>query len=163
MKAMNMDKNILDPDITATARCYGCNEVVLYERTQCPYCGIELDQEKMRISAIDTHAIDQAISSANTIRTFNPAAVLFLIISIVHPFLLRDTSGFPIRFDLTITFVAISSLVIVGSWFVKHGRLQSMEPDYDAAKKAMRKSFALWVVMNIVNLSILVATKRGLG
>lgn len=159
---MNLDKNILDPDITATARCHGCNEVVLYERTHCPYCGIELDRHKMRASAASSHAVGQAISSANTIRTFNPAAVLFLIVSIFSPLLFREASEWPVRFDFYFSFVAVTSLVIVGRWFVKHGRLQSAEADYQAAKKAMRKSFALWLVVNLVNLAALIVTNRWL-
>src|SRR5262249_19513698 len=103
--AMTLDKNILEPDVTATARCHDCNEVVLYERTRCPYCGVALDRRKMRASAIESVAVSRAISSANTIRTFNPAAVLFLIISIIYPFLSDAALDRIIRFDFYFSFV----------------------------------------------------------
>ena len=149
-----MDKNILNPDITVTARCHACNEAVLYGREQCPYCGIELDQEKMRISAMNHFAIDQAISSANTIRAFNPAAVLFMILSVINPYLSWARS--PIRFDFAFTLICISAVMVVGSWLGKHGQLQSPEPEYEAAKKAMEKSFTLWLVAQIVNIVVLI-------
>lgn len=152
-----MDKNILNPDITVTARCYACNEVVLYGREQCPYCGIKLDQEKMRISAMNNFAIDQAISSANTIRAFNPAAVLFLIVSVIPPYLSWARS--PIRFDFAFTLICISAVMVVGSWLGKHEQRPSPEPEYQEAKKAMRKSFTLWLVANIVNVVVLIVSR----
>jgi hypothetical protein len=152
-----MDKNILNPDITLTARCSACNEVVLYGREQCPYCGIELDQEKMRISAMNDFAIDQAISSANTIRAFNPAAVLFLIVSVINPYLSWARS--PIRFDFAFTTICISAVILVGGWLGKHERRPSSEPEYQEAKKAVRKSFNLWLVANIVNVVVLIVIR----
>lgn len=153
------DKNILSPDITATARCHACNEVVLYERTQCPYCGVNLDPQKMQASANESHAINQAVSSANTIRTFNPAAFLLLIIWVFSAFMSDRPSGSMIRSDFTLTAMAAFALGVVIVWFVKHGRWPSAEPDYQDAKKEMRKSFALWLGMNVVNLGIMVAAR----
>jgi len=152
-----MDKNILNPDITVTARCYACNEVMLYGREQCPYCGIKLDQEKMRISAMHNFVIDQAISSANTIRAFNPAAVLFLIVSMINPYL--SWTGSPIRFDFAFTTICISAVLLVGGWLGKHERRQSTEPEYQEAKKAVKKSFNLWLVANIVNIVVLIVDR----
>ncbi len=154
---ITMDKNILNPDLTLTARCDACNEVMLYGREQCPYCGITLDQEKMRISAMNNFAIDQAISSANTIRAFNPAAVLFLIVSVITPYLSWIRS--PIRFDFAFTIICIYAVMVVGSWLAKHGQWQSPEPEYEAAKKAVSKSFTLWLVAKIVNLVILIVSR----
>lgn len=151
-----LDKNILDPAITATAKCPACNEVVLYERQQCPYCGIKLDWEKLWNSVMDNFAIDQAISSANTIRTFNPAAVMFMLFPAINLYL--NATGLPIKYDVMFTVLCIVSLGVVGKWFWKHGQWPSPEPEYRAAKKAMRKSLALWLAVNLMNVVFQVAT-----
>ncbi|MEP7338422.1 MAG: hypothetical protein ABI977_11860 [Acidobacteriota bacterium] len=153
------DKNILSPDITATAKCHACNEVVLYERTECPYCGVKLDRQKMQASANESHAINQAVSSANTIRTFNPAAFLFLIIAMISAFMSNRPSRSMIRSDFTLTAMAAVALGVIVVWFVKHGRWPSAEPDYQDAKKEMRKSLAIWLGMNLVNLGLLIAAR----
>ncbi len=154
---MNLDKNILDPNVAVTVRCPACNEVVLYEREQCPYCGIKLDKQKLQASAISTLAVDRAISSANTIRTFNPGAVLFLIVSFINPFL--SSMDLPIRVEFYFTYVCLGALAIVGAWFGTHGKLPSQEPDYLSAKQTIKKSFLLWLAVNVVNLTLLIASK----
>lgn len=154
---MDLDPNILNPSVAVTVRCPACNEVVLYEREQCPYCGIKLDKQKLRADAINTLKHDRAISSANTIRTFNPGAVLFLIVAVINPFL--SATDLPIRFDFYFTYVCLGALFIVGTWFWTHGRLSSQEPDYLSAKQAMKKSFLLWLTVNVVNLTLLIVGK----
>ncbi|MGH9800626.1 MAG: hypothetical protein ACRD82_09700, partial [Blastocatellia bacterium] len=80
---MNLiQREILDPEITATGNCQSCNELVQLGTAECPYCGTLLDQQHMLDSAKANFAITQAISSANTIRTFKPAAYLLILIAI---------------------------------------------------------------------------------
>lgn len=153
-----LDKNILEPDVTVTAKCPACNEVVLYGRQQCPYCGARLDWEKMWSSVRSSFAIDQAISSANTIRTFNPAAVMFLLMPPLN--LLLNVSGSPIKYDVVFTILCLLSLAVAGRWFLKHGLWPMQEPEYKAAKRAMRKSLALWLAVNLLNVIFLVITHR---
>jgi len=113
----------------------------------------------MEISADENHAINQAISSANTIRTFNPAAFLFLAALAFNAFMSSRPSKSMLRSDLTLTAMAIFALGTIIVWFVKHGRWPSTEPDYRDAKKEMRKSAALWLGMNIVNAVVLIAAR----
>lgn len=102
--------------------------------------------------------IDRAISSANTIRTFNPAAVLFLLAALINPYL--EWADSPIRFDYYFTYLCIAAAFVVGKWFWTHGRLQSQDPEYQLAKKTMRKSLILWLAVNIVNLGILIISRN---
>lgn len=158
---MDLDPNILNPNVAVTVRCPACDEVVLYEREQCPYCGINLDKQKLRASAINTLKLDRAISSANTIRTFDPGAALFLIVSVIVSLInpvLRETD-LPVRVDFYFTYVCLGALGVVCFWFQLHGRLQSQEPDYLSAKKAVKKSFLLWLAVNVVNLTLMIAGK----
>jgi hypothetical protein len=130
-----MNKDVLDPAITATARCHGCNEIVLLGTRQCPYCEMELDQKEMQARALKSVKIDQAITSANTIRTFNPAIFLLFIIA-----LLRLVMDFGFQLNLYATFLWFLPAVTIVLWFIKHGGWKSFEEDYLTSKKAMKMS-----------------------
>jgi hypothetical protein len=141
-----MNKDVLDPAITATARCHGCNEIVLLGTRQCPYCEMELDQKEMQARALKSVKIDQAITSANTIRTFNPAIFLLFIIA-----LLRLVMDFGFQLNLYATFLWFLPAVTIVLWFIKHGGWKSFEEDYLTSKKAMKMSLLGWLAGNVLN------------
>ncbi len=144
-----MDKNLLAPEITVTAKCHTCQETILYGLENCPYCEIRLDHEELAVSAINTFVINQAISSANTIKTFDPAAPLFLLLV-----LLRVLIDLPTWYELVCSVAWLFPLLIISAWFIKHSRWDSNDEDFLAARKAMKSSFKVWLALNVLSLIV---------
>ncbi|HQR32576.1 MAG TPA: zinc ribbon domain-containing protein [Blastocatellia bacterium] len=137
---------ILKPGITAMGNCQSCGELVQLGTAKCPSCGILLDQQRMRESAKVNFAITQAISSANTIRTFKPAAYLLALIAVGRFFL-----DFRLRNNFLLTIVWAFPLITIVGWFMKHGALNSVDEEYLESKKHMKSALILWLVTNILN------------
>ena len=145
-----MNNNLLTPEITITAQCHTCRETILYGLEDCPYCGIKLDHEELAIGAINTFVINQAISSANTIKTFDPAAPLLLLV-----ILFRALIDLPTWYELICSVVWLFPLLAISGWFVKHGRWDSNDEDFWAAKTAMKSSFKVWLAVNALSFIVL--------
>ncbi|MFN0109744.1 MAG: hypothetical protein ACKVZH_12895 [Blastocatellia bacterium] len=142
-----LKKEVLEPEITATGNCHSCCELVQWGTPKCPYCGTLLDKRRMYDSAVENFYITQAVSSANTIRTFRPAAFLFIValgLSLMG-------SGSP-----AIKFIWPLALIVIIRWFIKHGRINSTDADYLEAKQKMRVDFFLWLAINILNLIVFI-------
>lgn len=137
-------KDVLEPKITVMGNCPSCGEFVRWGLAQCPQCETLLDKEQMLKSAQEHFRITQAVSSANTIRTFRPAAYIFIAIAVGN-FLLASRS-------IAIWLVCFFPLVAVIRWFFKHGRWYSANEDYLEAKKKMKSDLLLWLALNFLNL-----------
>ncbi|MDQ3014006.1 MAG: hypothetical protein M3X11_25295 [Acidobacteriota bacterium] len=144
-----MDKNLLNPEISLTAKCHTCQEVITYGLEKCPYCGIRLDQEEMTISAFNCFAINQAITSANTIRTFDPAAPIFLAV-----ILLRVLIDIPSWYEFISSVFWLFPVLVIAGWFQQHGKWISKDEEYLSAQKAMKSSFQVWMAVNILSLIV---------
>src|SRR5262245_20617839 len=103
-----MDRNFLDPEITPTAKCHTCGEVILWGIDKCSYCGIELDQQEMFINAVNSFVITQACSSANTIRASDPAAAIFLL-----SIMTRVIFEWPLWFDIAMSLVWLLPILMI--------------------------------------------------
>jgi hypothetical protein len=145
-----MDKNILDPEITLIAQCHTCNEKIIYGIEKCPYCGIMIDYDDIIPSIVNNFVIAQAISSANTIRTFDMAVIFFLGTSLI-----RYIIDYPTWIDIVMSALWVMPLIIITRWHFKHGRWESADPDYLLSKKQMKWAFKLWLVANAFNIIVI--------
>ncbi|MDX2042935.1 MAG: hypothetical protein SF097_17085 [Acidobacteriota bacterium] len=141
-----LQKEVLEPDITATGNCHSCNELVQFGTPKCPYCGTLLDRQRMLASVQENFYITQAVSSANTIRTFRPAAFLFLLIAIG-----RFLMDYSLRNNLFMTVLWFMPVVIIVAWFFKYGGRTSKDDDYLESKQKMKSDLLLWLAANILN------------
>src|SRR5581483_5492946 len=144
MKKRNND--FLNPAVTPFANCHTCRELVRLGTERCPHCGIKLDQEEIFPSAAINFLISQAYSSANNIRTFDPAVVIFLAL-----LLMRYLSDYPLWFNLVTSVVWLGPVVIIIRWFRKHGRWNISDSEYEYAKKEMRAGLRLWIAAHLFN------------
>lgn len=141
-----LKREVLEPEVTATGNCHSCNELVQLGTPKCPYCGTLLDKQRMLASAKENFRITQAVSSANTIRTFKPAAYLFIIVAIGR--LLLDYS---VRHNLFISVMWFLPVLTIVGWFFKHGGRNSTDQDYLESRKKMKADLLLWLAINILN------------
>src|SRR5262245_60021029 len=143
-------KDFLDPKVTPIANCHTCGEMVQFGLEKCPNCGIVLDQEDIYPSVVVNFIITQAISSANSIRTFDVAVFFSLGVS-----LLRLGLEMPFWYNVVTCIPWLFPLIIIIRWFFKHGRWPITDGEYELAKKEMRSGFGLWLVVNGFNLIVL--------
>lgn len=145
-----LDKDFHDPAVTAFAKCYTCGASVRYGLARCPRCEIELDQERLLPSAFNHYVITQAVSAANSIRTYDFAVYFSIGASLIQLF--SDTH--PLLG--TVASVAwLGALGLIIYWFVQHGRWDSDDEDYLRARAEMKKSFLLWLAANFFNLAVI--------
>ena len=145
----------LEPEITLCGNCPHCHELILLGTEKCRYCGLELDQEELYQSAIRNFVITQAVSSANTIRSLD-LGVFFFLGSIAILYL----GSYGIQFEILVTLIWLSPLVLITRWYFKHGRWPTDDEEYRRAKKEMRSGFFLWSAAHFLNaMAILVMHK----
>jgi len=140
------DRNFLDPEISLVGKCHTCNEQILFEHEFCPQCGIKIDHEDMAPSVVNNFLITQAISSANTIRTFDIGVYIFLGASVI-----RFMIDFPLWYCVVTSLSGAMPLIIILRWFHRHGRWETRDGEYLTARKEMKKSLWLWLAANAVN------------
>lgn len=141
-----LQKEVLEPEITATGNCHSCNELVQLGTVKCQYCGTLLDQQRMMASARENFVITQAVSSANTIHTFRPAAYLFIAIAVG-----RFLMDYSVRNNLLISVMWFLPVATIIGWFFKHGGRNSSDEDYLESRKKMKSDLLLWLAINILN------------
>jgi hypothetical protein len=133
--------------MSAMLRCPNpdCQEIISVSSGSCRYCSLPLDPITAQAEAAKLERATSAVAAANTIRTGN-VSVLLVIVAV--GLLMFEVELGPWRFLLNA--FPISYLAVVCGWFIFHGRLKTDEPDYKPARRAMRKSLALWVVASII-------------
>jgi len=141
-----LDRNFLDPEISLVGKCHTCNEQILFEQEFCPQCGIKIDHEDMAVGVVNNFLLTQAVSSANTIRTLDVGAYIFLGASVF-----RFMFDFPLWFDVVTSLFWVTPMIIIGRWFRRHGNWETRDGEYLTARKAMKKSFWLWLAANAFN------------
>jgi hypothetical protein len=140
-----LQKEVLQPEITVMGNCRACGELVQVNTPKCPYCDTLLNQQSLMDSAKINFVVTQAISSANTIRTFRPAAYLLILLSLGR-FVLEHSFR-----NLLFVVVWLFPLFTVLRWFMKHGGLNSSDTEYLEAKKQMKSALILWLAATLIN------------
>ena len=125
----------------------------------CPRCREEIDPEYARRSATVVHYNTQACSLANSISTFDAFIPLALIGGIaIYAFEWYSFGTFRISFGLL--FWPIIPLLVISVWFVRFGRFKIGDDEYLKAQRDMKRSFAFWLALLIVQLLLIAVALR---
>ena len=122
-------------------RCPSCNEIITANADQCKYCSVPLDPNTIRTEVDKFEYVSSAVSQANTIKSFNAGLIVVGILCVY--LLLSGVSGLG---RVYIHFLPIGGLIWVVSWFIRFGRLQSKDPDWQPARAAMKQSLLMWII-----------------
>lgn len=150
-------EDLFEPKVTPIGKCYTCLQPLVFGVQHCPHCGIIVDYEDENLmrTAVDHILITQAISSANTLRTMNPAMIIFL-----GSALMSYGLDYVWWFKLITILPACFILLSVKAWFVRHGNWESNDPEYREAQQHMKVCVRNWGLTNLfILLLILFAHK----
>ena len=120
--------------------------MVTYGQVNCPYCGVTLDPDELYPSVVKNFVITQAVSAANNLRSFDLAVIFFLGVGIYSSFFLEL-----LWFHAICSIVWLTPLLMIWSWFTKHGKWQLSDPDYEFSKKEMIAGLKLWLGAHFFN------------
>lgn len=137
------------PAVHPFVECPNCKQLLEFGAEECPRCREEIDIDYALHSAAVVHLNTQAVSSANTIKTGEPAAAIIFFAS-----LLSYSLGHPAIFIVNLVTTTLSLSVIL-LWFYRYGRFKIGDEDYEGAKKGMWASLKLWSALLFVQLLII--------
>ena len=151
------DEDLFEPKVTPIGKCPTCLQPLVFGAQHCPHCGIAVDYEDEDLvrTAVDHILLTQAISAANTLRTMNPAMIIFLGSALLS-YLLDYAWWFKLITILPACFILLS----VRAWFVRHGNWESNDTEYQEARQQMKICLRNWGLTNLfILLLILFAHK----
>jgi hypothetical protein len=143
------DAPFTNPRVTPFIQCPSCRRLIECDAALCPHCREEIDPEYAAISKAVVVYQTAAVSSANTIKTAEIAAGLVFIASFI---------GFWFDPPLIIAnlLTPILSAAAVAVWFYRFGRIRLDDDEYLKARRDMRNSLVLWLVLLGVQILALV-------
>ena len=133
------DAPFTNPRVTPFIQCPGCKRLIECDASLCSYCREEIDPEYASISRLVVVYQTAAVSSANTIKTAELGAGIVFVASFI---------GFWFDPPLIIAnlLTPIISTAAVALWFYRF-RVRLQDPEYNQARKEMRRSLRLWLVL----------------
>jgi hypothetical protein len=140
-------------------RCPSCKEVIRTGQPVCQYCDSSIDGPTAHAEALKFQAGIDACAAANHIKSLNYAAPLLLLMDVALPFLWSGAKFFSTtRMRIYISLLPFGSLAGAFGWFMKYGGLQTDDPDFPEAKRAVKKSLILWTIMSVIHVAVLANT-----
>jgi hypothetical protein len=140
-------------------RCPSCKEVIRAGQPVCQYCNFSIDGPTAHAEALKFQAGIDACASANHIKSLNYAAPVLLLMDILIPFLGSTDNPFRSpRVPIYASILPLGSLVAVVQWLTKYGALQTDDLDFPEAKRAVKKSLILWMVLTVAHIAVLAMT-----
>ena len=137
-------------------RCPSCKEVIRTGKPVCQYCNFSIDGPTAHAEALKFQAGIDACASANHIKSLNYAAPVLILIDILIPFLgSTDNPFMSPRMPLYASILPLGALVAVVQWGAKYGALQTDDPDFPEAKRAVKKALILWLVLTVAHIAVL--------
>ena len=118
-----------------TFRCPNCNEMINEQMALCPFCSAPVDSTAAAAAAEIQQRVNQACNDASYARIAAVAMFVFLGLSFI-PFA-------PTYWGFLVTFFAV--IVMLVRWQVKFSRLNTIDPDYDRAKRTRNLTLVLWL------------------
>jgi len=140
-------------------RCPSCKEVIRTGKPVCQYCNFSIDGPTAHAEALKFQAGIDACASANHIKSLNYAAPVLLLIDIALPF--SGSTDIPFmspRMPIYASILPLGALVAIVQWGVKYGALQTDDPDFPEAKRAVKKALILWLVLTVAHIAVLAKT-----
>ena len=148
------DAPFTNPRVTPFIDCPSCKRLIECNAAFCPYCREEIDPQYAEISKLFNVYQTAAISSANTIKTAEMGAAIVMAASFI---------GFWFVPTLMIINVltSVMSIAAIGVWFYRFGRIRLNDEEYRNARRDMRKSLTIWLVLICVQiLAVIYVWKR---
>ena len=146
------DAPFTNPRVTPFIQCPSCKRLIECEASICPHCREEIDPQYAAVSKLVVVYQTAAVSSANTIKSAELGAGLVFVASFI---------GFWFDPPLIIAnlLTPIISAAAVGLWFYRF-RIRLQDPEYAKARKDMRNSLTLWLVLIGVQILSLIYVLR---
>ena len=147
------------PKVTPFVECPNCKQLLEWGAKVCPRCREEIDSEYGGLSAAVVHYNTQAVSLAKSISTFDAFIPLALIGSVAIYAIDWYTFGSP-RISLGILFWPVIPLLAISLWFYRFSGFRIGDDEYMKARRDMKRSFAFWLVLMIVQLLLIAVALR---
>ncbi len=148
-----------NPPVSPFVECPNCKELLEWEAKLCPRCREEIDPEYANVSAALVYYNTQACSLANSISTFDAFIPVALILGIGIYAIDWYTFG-TLRISLAILFWPIMPLLAITLWFIRFGRFNLGDEEFLKAHREMKRSFAFWLALLIVQLLLVLIALR---
>jgi len=126
----------------AVLPCPACNQTINTSMQTCPFCSASIDHAAATASAEVFARVNQACSDASYLMIMAGAIGAFFFVGMLPIVGGLGTLGF--------WFLATATPVMVGRWFVKFGKLTSIDADFVSARHAA-------TAVGIVSATVLVA------
>jgi hypothetical protein len=131
--------------------CPSCGQIVMASATTCRFCGLPIDARTAAAAQAAQQRLNTAIIHANAMKYSALVAVLNILV------LVFVASGFLGDRRATLAWLG-PPLALAGTawWFHQHGRLESADPDYAAARVDVKRTAYIWAGALAVEVPLLV-------
>jgi len=123
-------------------QCTSCHEYINDSMTNCQFCNALVDLTTVESAVKNVNETNKACNDGNYISILARSAVVFYLLSWIP--ILGAFAGWGFLFVM----LAIPILVI--RWWVKYLEILTSDKDYQAAKKLILISLAIWAVMAVI-------------
>ena len=138
---MGTDSPFTDPAVSPFAECPTCKRLIAPKVEFCPHCREPIDPQYAQLSTYIVVFNTAACSSANTIKTAEYAAIIVFVATLLGVILFAPTLA------LVNVVNSVMSIAAIVLWFRRFGRFRFGDADYEKAKRDMRISLVLWIVL----------------
>ena len=132
-------------------RCPNCREMIDAQSAQCRHCGTPLSPNELYAAAQSQAAVEAAIAQANQQKFVGWVAIAFVALEVA---ICVFSSAIPIYW-IVAQAAPPAALFMAVKWVRHYGALQTDEPDYPAAQRAMTKVMALWAGVFVLQVILL--------
>ena len=137
------------PAVTPFVECPNCKRLIEYGSKRCSACHEEIDEEYALASAMIVIQNTRACSLANTIKTGEPGAIIVFLVSLLGAYVAGPSL---VIASLLTPLLGLSATI---SWFIRFGSFELGDEEFAKAKRDMRNSLKLWVVLLAVLLLLI--------
>ena len=127
--------------------CPNCRQMIYSDAKKCRFCSTTLDR-KIAVAGADLQSrVNAACNQAKLLRSTAGAMWMFFLLGLI-PFS-------PLGWGATILFYVIPAWLIY--WQVKFGKLETVDKDYNRAKRERMTAFLIWspaMLIEVVSLVI---------
>jgi RNA polymerase subunit RPABC4/transcription elongation factor Spt4 len=127
--------------VTPFVECPNCERLVEFGTEMCPDCREEIGDEYAAVSAAIIFHNTQACSSANTIKSGDPGALIILGAS-AYAFFISAPALF-----ITCAASPVLFLIVISIWFFRFGGFQYGDEEFVRARNDMKASLKLWAAL----------------
>jgi hypothetical protein len=140
-----------DVSTTNTMACPSCRQIVMANVTSCRHCGLPIDAQTAAAANAAQQKLNSAIIQANALKLSGwVAAIVVVALVLVSTGVFTD--------GRLLTFWLGPPLALAGTlnWFRRFGRMQPADPDYETARRDVRRAAYTWALALAVELGLLV-------